>query len=105
LYKTTNTFTQTAEARDREKKCTSGITLYTYYKCTWFIKSSSTEIHTKPKPNKNKLITKQEFLLSFLLPLPLNSTSVNAITKVQLTIKGTHQLLGYIENVNLLDKT
>jgi uncharacterized membrane protein len=79
-------------------------TLYTYYKCTWFIKSSSTDIHTKPKPNQNKLITEQEFLLSFLLPLPLNSTSVYAITKVQLTIKGTHQLLGYIENVNLLDK-
>ena len=44
------------------------------------------------------------FLLSVLLPQPLNSTSVSAISKVQLTMKGTHQLLGYTEYVNLMDK-
>jgi len=57
---------------------------------------------TKTKPKE--LITKEMFLLSVLLPQPLNSTSVSAISKVQLTMKGTHQLLGYTEYVNLMDK-
>jgi hypothetical protein len=70
-------------------------TLSTYYKCTWFIKTSSTEFHTKLKPNQKKTITEEEFLLSVLLPLPLNSTSVYAISKVQLT---------YTEKINLMDK-
>jgi hypothetical protein len=78
-------------------------TLSAYYKCTWFIKPSSTEFHIKLKPNQQKLITDEEFL-SVLMPLPLNSTSVYAITKVQLSMKGTHQLLGYTENVNLMDE-
>jgi len=44
------------------------------------------------------------FLLSVLLPQPLNSTSVSAISKVQQAMKGTLQLLGYNEYVNLMDK-
>jgi hypothetical protein len=44
------------------------------------------------------------FLLSVLLPQSLNFTSASAISKVQLTMRGIHQLLGYTEYVNLMDK-
>jgi len=94
---TTNTSTQRAKVGQREEMYIQYYTLSTYYKCRWFIEPFSAEFHTKLKPNQKKLINEGKFLLSVLLPLPLNSTSVYAIRKVQLTMRGTHQLLGYTE--------
>lgn len=90
--------------RQREEMYIRYYTQSPYYKCTWFIKPFSAEFHTKLKPNQKKLTTEIP-PFSFIATAFKLYFIVYAISKVQLTMSGTHQLLGYTENVNLRIKT